>query len=419
MEETAILNTDTEKLVINLSKPTDTVILDYLFPFERTLWEEKARDALKVGVVAIKSASPVLDAKIIEEKFKDAKREMDNLLKDFKNELNGNLKDYFHNEKGHVKTIFTDIFGPNGQLHQRLERQLGPESNFAKKLDPDNKESVIASVEKTVEELLVGKLEGLTDEFSLDKEGSAISRLQKVLTEKIGEIKQAVVKQETKKEEAEVGTQKGRDFQEIIYLVSQNLCKKYGDVPHYCADTPGSIPRCKTGDIVCEISNTDGNKVVFEAKKERGYALRKALEELKEAKENRGAQVGVFVFAKGYEPEEVGSFQIHEHDIVCTYDEEEQDIESSMLRAAYIIARTNVLQSKRVTEVGVDLNSIAGHIKSLMLEIEKFNGVKSGLEGAMRAIKGVDQAIESLRTEIKKYLDCIDFELKKVSANPV
>ena len=172
MEE--ITASQTETLIIKLSRAEDTIILDYLMPFEKTVWEDKARDALKVGVVAIKTASPVLDAKIVEEKFKDAKREMDNLLKDFKNELNGNLKEYFHNEKGHVKTIFTDIFGPSGQLHQRLERQLGPESNFTKKLDPDNKESVIASVEKTVEELLVEKLKGLTDEFSLDKEGSTI-----------------------------------------------------------------------------------------------------------------------------------------------------------------------------------------------------------------------------------------------------
>lgn len=411
MQESAISTTET--LTINLSRPNDSVVLDYLLPFDRTLWEEKSRDALRVGVVAIKNVSPVLDAKIVEEKFKDAQAEIKGLLDNFKDEFNGNLKDYFDKEKGHVSKSLAEIFKPEGQLHQRLEKVLGAGSEFAKKLDPAHKESVIASIEKTVQELLVENIKSLTEEFSLDKEGSAISRLHKFLEEKIAEIKQAVVKQEAKMEEAELGTRKGRDFQESVYLVIQDLCKRYSDVPDYCADKPGLMQRCKTGDISSEIAHSDGNKVVVEAKKMSGYTLRKALEELKEAKENRGAQVGVFVFAKGYEPEEVGNFQIHKHDIVCTYDEEGQGIESSMLRAAYTVARANVLKLQGAPVEGTDSGAIAKHVNSLLQEIEKFNGIKSGLDSAQRNIESVRKAIEDLRTEIKKYLDLVDLELKK------
>lgn len=415
MEETEI--SQPEKLVINLSRPADTLILDYLIPFERSSWEDKAREALQIGVVALKAASPVLDAKIIEEKFRDVQREIDGRLKDFETELSGILKGYFDKETGHVNRVFTDVFGPTGQLHMRLDKVIGPGSEFAKKLDPSNRESVIASIEKTVEELLAEELNGLKKDFSLDEEDSALARLSKIIQQGISEIKQAVLKEETKKEEAELGTRKGRDFQESVYLVMQDLCQRYGDVPDYCADKPGLISRCKTGDILTEINHSDENKVVVEAKKMSGYTLKKALEELKEAKENRGAQVGVFVFAKGYEPPEVGSFQVHGQDVVCTFDEEEKDIDSSMLRAAYTVARASVIQSEKITEVGADLNIIAGHIKSLLQEIEKFGSVKAGIDGAKRAIEGVDKAIESLRTEIKKYLDLIDFELKKGPAS--
>lgn len=388
--------TRTEQLVINLSRPADDIILNYLIPFDKPLWEDKAREALRVGVVAIKATSPVLDARIVEEKFKD-----------FQDEIKGYLKEYFDKDKGHVSSIFAEFFNPDGRLHQRLEKVIGPGSEFAKKLDPANKESVIASIESIVEELLAEKIDELKGEFSLDKPDSAFSRFHKSLDE----LKESIASKKAKEEEAELGTQKGRDFQESVYQVIERLGKRYGDVPHYCADEAGLIPKCKTGDIVSEIIDSHGYKIVLEAKVSR-YTLKKALEELKEAKENRGAQAGIFVFAKGYEPDEVGSFGIYNQDVVCTFDEEE-DVESSMLRAAYVVARHNVIKAKLKIEVGADLNAVAGHIHSLLQEIEKFDGVKAGLDTARRAIESVDKATESLRTEIKKYLDLIDYELKK------
>lgn len=48
MEEATIPHT--ERLVINLSRPDDAIVLDYLMPFEENLWGEKAREVLKVGV---------------------------------------------------------------------------------------------------------------------------------------------------------------------------------------------------------------------------------------------------------------------------------------------------------------------------------------------------------------------------------
>ncbi len=422
MEETTIPHT--ERLVINLSRPDDAIVLDYLMPFEEGLWEDKAREVLKVGVVAAKAASPALDARIVEDKFKEAHGNLDKLMNNFKNEFNSKLKDYFDKENGHVSRNFEDTFGRDGQLHKRLERALGPASEFAKKLDPTNKESVIASVESTVEGLLAERLNELKEEFSLDKEGSALSRLHKKFEEQLEKNKEEQVKATTdvrevlagfkgKKEEAEVGTRKGRVFQENIYSAVQELCQKHGDVPDYCADSPGITPRCKTGDIVSEISGSDGDKVVLEAKNESGYTLKKALEELKKAKENRGAKTGVFVFAKGCEPPEVGSFQVYGDDIVCTFDEEEQDIEGSMLRAAYTVARTTVIQPNRLEGSEVDLNNVSQYLCSLLQEIEKFDGVKTKLDSAKRAIEHVDGAIGNLKTEIKKYLDLIDAELKK------
>ena len=56
---------------------TDPIILDYLDRFEGDERSQRALDALRVGVVAIQSAAPALDARIVEEKFRQAGAKID------------------------------------------------------------------------------------------------------------------------------------------------------------------------------------------------------------------------------------------------------------------------------------------------------------------------------------------------------
>ena len=58
----------------------------------------------------------------------------------------------------------------------------------------------------------------------------------------------------------------------------------------------GSLKNCKVGDGVVEIgdessSNSNGGRIVLEAKRQKRYSLKQALEEIRLARSNRGAQV--------------------------------------------------------------------------------------------------------------------------------
>ena len=152
--------------------------------------------------------------------------------------------------------------------------------------------------------------------------------------EKVGEIKTAndsffselrvhLGMKETRAEEAEKGTQKGRDFETVLYEKVAELGQQLQDSTDNVTGTIGIIPRSKVGDYVITLGDTSGapgRRIVIEAKKEQNYRLRDVIEELKQAKENRQSDCGIFVFAKGYEPVEMGDFKIDGNDFLCTVD---------------------------------------------------------------------------------------------------
>ena len=69
-----------------------------------------------------------------------------------------------------------------------------------------------------------------------------------------------------------------------------------GDIFEPVGSVVGSLKNCKVGDGVVEIgdessSNSNGGRIVLEAKRQKRYSLKQALEEIRLARSNRGAQV--------------------------------------------------------------------------------------------------------------------------------
>ncbi len=80
---------------------TDRNILGYLaqFPDEEQQYE-KALEALKVGVIAIESASPTLDTGVVQSKFSEIEGRMQGQLADFQKSVTDDLFRYFAERDG-------------------------------------------------------------------------------------------------------------------------------------------------------------------------------------------------------------------------------------------------------------------------------------------------------------------------------
>ena len=426
----------------------DEIITKYLAQFEKLLWEEKAQEAMRVGVIAIQSASPSLDTRIVEEKFSEIERELKDYTQEFKRSLQQELKKYFEKDKGDLPLSLDSVFGARGKFSVSLKdyfdsdsgkvvslirNKIGPGSEFAKSLDPSDKESVVSKIEKIVKDKLETVIGDLIGEFSLDKTDSGMSRMKKLLEDKVREIKQANDNffnevrghfniQKAKMEEAEKGTQKGRDFESILYDKVALLGQQLEDTTENVTGTVGEIPRSKVGDYVIALGNTSaapGKRIVVEVKQQQGYKLNDAIEELKVAKENRKADCGIFIFAKGYEPIEMGDFKINENDFFCTVDEEflQGDRPVVFLEAAYKIARVYIITQLRKEKKGkVDLEGIENRVKKMLTQVESMSDLLTKARTIQNNGISIEKTAETIKNELEFTIQSV-LELLKTRKN--
>jgi hypothetical protein len=168
----------------------DPEVVRYLLEFEDDeTRNERALEALKVGVIALRSASPTLDTRVVQARFAELDRTMKSSIDEFQRSFKDGLTTYFENgtgivpnsiesafgEDGKLRRLFEGFFDPEeGKVCRLIESQIGPESSFAKNLDPEHKGSVISLIEAKVREVVEAKLDGVLKEFSLDENGSAM-----------------------------------------------------------------------------------------------------------------------------------------------------------------------------------------------------------------------------------------------------
>lgn len=416
-------------LVLNVH---DTLIIKYLTQFNVDR-EEKALEALKVGVIAIQSASPTLDTRAVDEKFREVEKSIDKYLNDFKNSLKSSLEEHFKpdsgslakslggflGEKGDLAQLFNQYFEVDGGKVARLiQDHIGPSSSFAKSLDPAHKESVISRIEESVKKHLQEKSDEIVKQFSLDQEDSALSKLKTALSKEVQEIqdqnnkffadlKEALGVKIGQEAEAQRGTQKGREFETDLYDRVAEIGRLLGDMTENVRAVVGKVPKCKKGDYVITLGDTSGapgQKIAIEVKKAQGYKLKDALEELKEAKENREAEAGIFVFAKGYEPAEIGDFHKVGNDFFVTVSE--GAIESNQplifLESAYKIARALIITYvRKEAEKGIDVERIRGELEIVVEQMKKF----SEMTTKVKTIKTNADFIETTLNDVKDIVD--------------
>ena len=201
---------------------------------------------------------------------------------------------------------------------------------MAREFSLDNENSALSRMVGSVKKAQ----ETITQEFSLDTKGSALSRLaaeiqdslkeQKKENDKFyGDVRTLLDEMKVRRGEAERSTRHGLEFEAQLLEQLQQLASASGDVMIPVGSTTGVMRNCRVGDAVIELgpeSAFPGARIVVEAKKSANYTLPKALEELKTARDNRQAQVGLFVFSKGITPDGIDLVHRVGNDIVVSWD---------------------------------------------------------------------------------------------------
>lgn len=399
---------------------TDPVVYGYITQFDEDQYVEKAVEALKVGVIALKSASPTLDMRVVHDKFAEVETRFKHFVAEFKQETAESFAHYFKDkdgqlprsldgflgQDGHLARIIRAWFDPaEGKVGRLMEAQVGPNSQFARSLDPKNKDGVIMLIEARMQKLLENRLNEVLAEFSLDQEASAISRLKAMLDDGFQKINVALGVRKATAAEAARGHVKGIEFEADLYNVFAEIGRQLGDETEFVRGTPGET-RKKVGDFVATLGETAGApgvRIVAEAKDSR-YKLKEAIDELDAAKENRAASIGIFAFAKGNEPAEVGDFRRIGEDFYCTVDKDDLAAGKPLLflDSAYKIARALVVTAaRREAAGGLDLESIEQHMQELLGWVDRV----AEMTTKARTIQTSGKFIEERANELKDELD--------------
>lgn len=147
-----------------------------------------------------------------------------------------------------------------------------------------------------LKELVEAKLDDVLKEFSLDENGSAMSRLHGMLADSFEKINRAMGHSDGQEQKAKKGHVKGIRFEQELYNeYFVKLCTQFDDEPSLVARTPGQIDGCKTGDLMSTLGDATGApgvNIVVEVK-DRAVKLKDARTELQEAKVNRKSAVAL------------------------------------------------------------------------------------------------------------------------------
>jgi hypothetical protein len=267
----------------------------------------------------------------------------------------------------------TDANGLRAQLAKNIEEALAEQRRLIlREFSLDQKDSALSrlvsefslddegSAMSRMSRLLTATSQQIGKDLSLDDEASALARLKRELTSTLdqlardnldfqGHVRESLARLDTRRREEARAPAHGLAFEEMLGALLSGEAQRLGDLYEATGETTGIIKQCKKGDHVIELGSDSAAahaRIVWEAKEKQSYSLRAALDEIGEARRNRSAQVGVFVFSRAAAPEGLESLARHGNDLVVVWDTEDR-ASDLVVKAAYSLARALAVREKR------------------------------------------------------------------------
>jgi hypothetical protein len=303
-------------------------------------------------------------------------------------------------------------------LSRLVRRVTRAQRTISAEFSLDNEGSALSRMSKHLQ----ATSEAIDNHLTLDKEGSALARLKRELLELLQghaktnqefqeEVKRALDEMRIRREIAQRSTVHGKEFERIVHdwLVAE--CERAGEIADFTGDTVGAIKNCKVGDSVIEMGPDHlaaGARIVVESKDKDGYTLQKAREEIDQARKNRQAAIGLFVFARPRAPDGMAPLQRLGDDLFVAWDpyDRQSDI---FLQAGLMVARAlSTRKAKQRDACAADLVGIEKAIIDIEKKAESLEEVrtsaetiKSGAEKILNRVRiareGIVQQVGTLR----------------------
>jgi hypothetical protein len=233
------------------------------------------------------------------------------------------------NKEGALTRLVGELTTKHGDLARSVGERI---DQVIKEFSLDKPDSALSRLVQNVDRAQ----RTITDEFSLNNNASCLSRLKNELTtilkahvdtnaEFQEEVKGALRELTARRQEIARSTRHGVIFEDAVCEFVAREAQFVGDIATAVGCTTGLMKR-KIGDCLVELgpdSAAPGAKIIIEAKEEAGYTLQRAIAEIEEARKNRDADWGIFVFSRGISPSGLDPFRRYGRDFFVTWDAED------------------------------------------------------------------------------------------------
>jgi hypothetical protein len=316
-----------------------------------------------------------------------------------------------------------EVFGPeHGHVTKALERHFGDGSSVA----------VQHQVRALLGEAAVQLRDDLRRQFSADGDANPLAGFQtahlaatkqmadqqastlRAMAEKLEAMKVEIAELRSEKQRlaeiaavAEKGTAKGRTYEEAVALAIDAIASAQGDDCEAVGDVRGEGGR--KGDVVVAIDACAGparGRIVFEAKNSQ-LSRNRALAELDEALETRGADFAIFVVPSDDKlPARTRPLREFNGDkMFVVYDAQEDG--RLALEVAYALARARVLMSRGEDEA-VDPAAIRAEVERALGAMEDVRRIKTQLTNASGGIESARQILDAMAAGVRGHLAAIE-----------
>lgn len=355
---------------------------------------ETVTRAIEVGARLIESEGTAANVDYVraelERQLRPLADRLGGVIEEGQEEFVERLADSFDSERtGSVQQQIREML-ITAMDHQRT--QLAKQFSAQDGANPlsDFKEAVVRTVKSSQEQQL--------HEHAQDRE-----RIEALTTEVTALRERLGAKEEIEAEQSR-GTAKGRDFEERVHEVIDEIASVRDDVAHHVGDLPGET-RGKKGDTVVEIGAGAGPclaKIAFDPKDSR-LPRPKAWEVLNGSLDDRGADYAVLVVATD-DNVPAGTQNLVEYEgnkLIVAVDRDRP--ERIVLETAYGLARARALAARK-EDLALDAPAMKEAIDETRRALESVKTARQALTGVRKNADSIESALAGMEENAKAAL---------------
>jgi hypothetical protein len=362
--------------------------------------------ALKIGLTALQGVGVTLNLDAVRSEFERFADQSKAANEQAAQALEQVLRMNFADGDGRLPRTLESFLGDRGKLKAMVDELF----------DPERRDSAIGRIGTMLESYFDGDGSRLAVLLDPTRMHSPLHQFRnemengfKALQERLIALEAA---QNARAGERAKSSAKGGDFEDLIETMLGEIARGANDLLERTGTEAGDAGRSKKGDFVLTLDPglTPGREVriVVEAK-DRYVSGREMRDELRAAKTNRDATLGLVVFSPQHAPAGIAPFDVRGGDVYTVMDPADPD--RAVLEAAVKLARLVAVASLREAEVDVDIASIGEALRSIRQSLEAVRAMKVQLTSIGTTSRSVSDTLEKIRASILEQIVRAEREL--------